>query len=76
MNQTCLREGCGRRIRKSDYQHCSTMCRALDTELTRMQGEYEKQPDLSPDVWADLVTVCDQWTQYQRARGQAFRQLR
>ncbi len=60
------------------------MCGYLDTELSRLQVLYETasagipagQPDLASDAWAALVAVSDAWTEFRRARGALFREIR
>ena len=54
------------------------MCGYLDTELSRLEDLYRTAgaEDLSPEAWTALVAVSDAWTEFRRARGALFREIR
>ena len=72
-----LPEGCGLRARPG-RPYCDHMCGHLDTELSRLEDLYRTAgaEDLSPEAWTALVAVSDAWTEFRRARGALFREIR
>ncbi len=75
----CRREGCRRHTRsQSDgtpFLYCTIVCKNLDNELIRLEDAYGER-DIPSEVWASLVTVCDEWSEYMAVRGRAFRSLK
>ena len=51
-----------------ERRHCTFVCKVIDDELSRTQRVCEAVADdsLSAELWQTVVTLSDEWIQYQR----------